>query len=142
ADLGLDGTFASVEELAGSGRLALRPMAPGEPVLATKISGPGGKATLSTIVDKDMRAMTIRVNDVTGGGGFVLPQDWVDVVLTRTDRAQKETTILLQNVRVLAVDQQVGETKDKSVLAKAVTLEVSPEDAQRISLGRSIGSLS
>src|SRR5437868_4588779 len=64
ADLGLDGTFASIEELAGSGRLALRPMAPGEPVLATKISGPGGKATLSTIVDKDMRAMTIRVNDV------------------------------------------------------------------------------
>jgi pilus assembly protein CpaB len=142
----LEGAFAKIDEIAGPGedRVVLRPMAPGEPVLASKISGTGGKATLSTVVEKGMRAMTIRVNDVTGGGGFVLPQDRVDVMLTRIGQANdtKQTIVLLQNVKVLGIDQQADEQKDKPIVAKAVTLEVTPDDAQKLTLGSSIGSLS
>jgi pilus assembly protein CpaB len=145
-DTVLEGAFAKIEEIAGPGedRVVLRPMAPGEPVLATKISGTGGKATLSTVVEKGMRAMTIRVNDVTGGGGFVLPQDRVDVMLTRIGQANdtKQTIVLLQNVKVLGIDQQADEQKDKPIVAKAVTLEVTPDDAQKLTLGSSVGSLS
>jgi pilus assembly protein CpaB len=145
-DTVLEGAFAKIEEIAGPGedRVVLRAMAPGEPVLATKISGTGGKATLSTVVEKGMRAMTIRVNDVTGGGGFVLPQDRVDVMLTRTGQANdtKQTIVLLQNVKVLGIDQQADDKKDKPIVAKAVTLEVTPDDAQKLTLGSSIGSLS
>jgi len=145
-DTVLEGAFAKIEEIAGPGedRVVLRPMAPGEPVLATKISGTGGKATLSTVVEKGMRAMTIRVNDVTGGGGFVLPQDRVDVMLTRTGTVNdtKQTVVLLQNIKVLGIDQQADEQKDKPIVAKAVTLEVTPDDAQKLTLGSSVGSLS
>src|SRR6185437_11383554 len=145
-DTVLEGAFAKIEEIAGPGedRVVLRPMAPGEPVLATKISGTGGKATLSTVVEKGMRAMTIRVNDVTGGGGFVLPQDRVDVMLTRIGQANdtKQTVVLLQNIKVLGIDQQADEQKDKPIVAKAVTLEVTPDDAQKLTLGSSVGSLS
>jgi pilus assembly protein CpaB len=144
ADTAMEGSFSQIEDLtrADEPRVALRPIAAGEPVLASKISGTGGKATLSTVVEKDMRAITIRVNDVTGGGGFVLPQDRVDVLLTRTDPNQKETIILLQNIKVLAVDQQADEDKNKPIVAKAVTLEVTPDDAQKLTLGSSVGSLS
>jgi pilus assembly protein CpaB len=139
----IDGAFTRIEDLAGGSqdRVALRQIVANEPILAAKVSGAGGKATLSTVVDRDMRAMTIRVNDVTGGGGFVLPQDRVDVLLTRTDAQAKETVLLLQNIKVLGVDQQADDGKDKPVVAKAVTLEVSPDDAQKLSLGASIGSL-
>src|SRR5216683_718395 len=144
ADTLIDGAFAKIEEIAGPGedRVVLRPMAPGEPVLASKISGTGGKATLSTVVEKGMRAMTIRVNDVTGGGGFVLPQDRVDVLLTRNGTDAKQTIVLLQNIKVLGIDQQADEQKDKPIVAKAVTLEVTPDEAQKLTLGSSVGSLS
>jgi pilus assembly protein CpaB len=140
----IDGAFSRIEELTGEGqdRVVLRQVVANEPVLASKVSGMGGKATLSTVVDREMRAMTIRVNDVTGGGGFVLPQDRVDVLLTRTDGQLRETVLLLQNIKVLGVDQQADDGKDKPVVAKAVTLEVSPDDAQKLSLGANIGSLS
>jgi len=143
-DTKLEGAFARIEDLTSPGddRVVLRQMVADEIVLSSKVSGSGGKATLSTVVEKGMRAMTIRVNDVTGGGGFVLPQDRVDVLLTRKDPTQAETVILLQNIRVLGVDQQADEAKDKPIVAKAVTLEVSPDDAQKLTLGSSIGSLS
>ncbi len=133
------GAFSKIEDLIGD-RVVLRPIVVGEPVLASKVSDIGGKATLSTMVEKGMRGFTIRVNDVTGGGGFVLPQARVDVLVTRNEPNQpKETTVLLQNVRVLAVDQQIDEGKDSPVVAKAVTLEVTAEDAQKLTLGSTSG---
>jgi pilus assembly protein CpaB len=139
-----EGAFSTIEDIAGPGeeRVALRTIVPGEPVLATKISGKGGRATLSTVIDKGMRAITIAVNDVKGVAGFVQVSDRVDVLLTRNDHSQ--TDVLLQNVKVLGIDQQAAsdDKKDKPAVAKAVTLEVSPEDAQKLTLGSSIGSLS
>ena len=72
-----------------------------------------------------LKAVTVRVNDVDGVGGFVLPGDHVDVVLTRqVDKANASTEVVLQNVRVLAIDQIADERADKPAVVKAVTLEV------------------
>ena len=90
-----------------------------------------------------MKAATVRVNDIDGVGGFVLPGDHVDVALTRQiDKANGSTEIVLQNVRVLAIDQIADERLDKPSVVKAVTLEVDVVGAQKLSLAASVGSLS
>jgi pilus assembly protein CpaB len=90
-----------------------------------------------------MKAVTIRVNDVEGVGGFVLPGDHVDVVLTRQiDKGSATTEVVLQNTRVLAIDQSADERAFKAAVAKSVTLEVSTVEAQKIWLASSVGSLS
>lgn len=142
------GTFASIDALLGTGaqrteRVVLRSIEAGEPILSSKISGSGGRASLSAIIGENMRAMTIRVNDVNGVAGFVLPGDRVDVLLTRKERDKSPVTaILLQNVKVLGVDQIANENKDKPVVARTVTVEVTPEQAQKLTLASSVGSLS
>ena len=143
------GAFSSIEQIAGPNedRVVLRTIDPQEPVLASKVSGTGGRAILSTVIDKDMRAVTISVNDVKGVAGFVQPGDRVDVLLTRNPNGnappeEQRNDILLQNVKVLGVDQQADDKKDKPTVAKAVTLEVSPDDGQKLTLAGSIGSLS
>ena len=90
-----------------------------------------------------MKASTMRVNDVDGVGGFVLPGDHVDVALTRqVDKTNASTEVVLQNVRVLAIDQVADERADKPSVVKAVTLEVDVVGAQKLSLAASVGSLS
>jgi pilus assembly protein CpaB len=90
-----------------------------------------------------MKAVTIRVNDVEGVAGFVLPGDHVDVVLTRqTDKDTGMNDVIIQDVRVLAVDQSADVRAEKASVAKAVTLEVDVEDAQKLSLASSVGTLS
>jgi pilus assembly protein CpaB len=138
------GAFNSISEILGSGkRVVLAPIEANEPVLALKVTGAGQRATLSSLVQDGMKAVTIRVNDVEGVGGFVLPGDRVDVVLTRqTDKDKASTEIVLQNARVLAVDQSADVSADKPTVAKAVTIEVSTDQAQRVWLASSVGSLS
>jgi pilus assembly protein CpaB len=141
------GAFTSKAELLGASerRVVLSSIEANEPVLKWKITGPGQRASLSAIIDDGMKAVTIRVNDVFGVAGFVLPGDRVDVLLTRTDaQAEKKpfTDVLLQNVRVLAVDQLADDRIEKAAVAKAVTLEVAISDAQKIVLAGSVGSLS
>jgi pilus assembly protein CpaB len=90
-----------------------------------------------------MKAVTIRVNDVEGVGGFVLPGDHVDIVLTRQiEKGSATTQVVLQNTRVLAVDQTADERAIKATVAKSVTLEVDTVDAQKLWLASSVGSLS
>jgi pilus assembly protein CpaB len=138
------GAFNSISEILGGGkRVVLTPVEVNEPVLALKVTGAGQRATLSSLVQDGMKAVTIRVNDVEGVGGFVLPGDRVDVVLTRqTDKDKASTEIVLQNARVLAVDQSADVSADKPAVAKAVTLEVSTDQAQRVWLASSVGNLS
>lgn len=123
----------------------MRRIEAGEPILAAKVTGTGGRATLSALVDQDTRAVTIRVNDVVGVAGFILPGDHVDVLLTREIEPGKQssatTNILLQNVRVLGIDQEAGEQSDKPQVVKSVTVEVTPEDAQKLVLGQQVGTL-
>ena len=138
------GAFAKINEVIGKGRrVVLTPIEPNEPVLALKITGPGQRATLSSLVKPGMKAVTIRVNDVEGVGGFVLPGDRVDVVLTRQiDKGNASTEVVLQNTRVLAVDQTADDRAAKATVAKSVTLEVDTVDAQKLWLASSVGSLS
>jgi pilus assembly protein CpaB len=90
-----------------------------------------------------MKAVTIRVNDVEGVAGFVLPGDHVDVVLTRQqDKTVAAADVVLQNVRVLAVDQIADERAEKPSVAKAVTLEVEVTAAQKLALAATVGTLS
>ena len=137
------GSFSKIDDmLKGGKRVALTAIEPNEPVLSTKITGPGQRATLSATLRDGLKAATVRVNDIDGVGGFVLPGDHVDVALTRqVDKTNASTEIVLQNVRVLAIDQIADERTDKPAVVKAVTLEVDVVGAQKLSLAASIGSL-
>ena len=138
------GAFGKISDvLHGGRRVVLTAIEPNEPVLSLKITGPGQRATLSALVKHGMKAVTIRVNDVEGVGGFVLPGDRVDVVLTRQiDKGSASTEVVLQNARVLAVDQIADERAAKTTVAKSVTLEVSTVEAQKVWLASSVGNLS
>lgn len=137
------GAFAKISELTSSRRVVVLPMEANEAVLASKITGPGQRATLSAVLGEGMKAVTIRVNDVEGVAGFVLPGDHVDVVLTRqTDKDNASNDVIVQNVRVLAVDQQADARAEKAAVVKAVTVEVDETDAQKLSLAAAVGTMS
>jgi pilus assembly protein CpaB len=128
-------------------RIALRPMSAGEPYLRSKVSGFGERPILSRKLGEGMRAFTVRINDVSGVGGFILPGDRVDVLLTRQldGRSGKDslaTDVLLQNVTVLGIDQLSSENANEPVLGKSATFEVTPEQAQKLALATQVGSLS
>ncbi len=138
-----NGAFAKVADVLNAGkRVALTAIEPNEPVLSSKITGPGQRATLSAMLRDGLKAATVRVNDIDGVGGFVLPGDHVDVTLTRqVDKTNASSEVVLQNVRVLAIDQIADERLDKPAVVKAVTLEVDVVGAQKLSLAASVGSL-
>ena len=139
-----NGAFSKISDITSRGRrVVLTAIEANEPVLASKITGPGQRATLSAVVADNMRAVTIRVNDVEGVAGFVLPGDRVDVALTRqNDKTAATTDVVLQNIKVLAIDQTADERADKPSIARAVTLEVDTPAAQKLALASAIGSLS
>ena len=137
------GAFARIGELTAGKRVVLVPIALNEPILASKITGPGERGTLSSLLKANMKAVTIRVNDVGGVAGFVLPGDHVDVVLTRPgDNKLSVNDVVLQDARVLAVDQLADDTSDKPAVVKAVTLEVDETGGQKLSLASVVGTLS
>jgi pilus assembly protein CpaB len=145
ADSQPEGTFAALSDVVtpNERRVVLRSIEANEPVLMSKVSGFGGRASLSSVISDEMRAMTIRVNDVHGVAGFVLPGDRVDILITREpERDQPITDILLQSVQVLGIDQDANEKRDKPQVARAVTLEVTPEQAQKLTLASTVGTLS
>jgi pilus assembly protein CpaB len=137
------GAFGKISELTTGKRIVLAAIEPNEAILATKVTGPGQRATLSAMLAPGMKAVTVRVNDVEGVAGFVLPGDHVDVLLTRT--GEKNTAVddvIIQDVRVLAIDQLADERTDKPSVAKAVTLEVDEADGQKVALAATVGTLS
>ena len=138
-----DGSFASIEALLAAGkRMVLTAIAANEPILATKITGPGQRATLSAVITPGMKAVTVRVNDIEGVAGFVLPGDRVDIMLTRNgERGAGSSDVVLQNIRVLAIDQIADDRMDKPAVVKAVTLEVDTVEGQKVSLAASAGTL-
>jgi pilus assembly protein CpaB len=121
-------------------RIALRPLAAQEPFLKPKVSGFGERPILSRKVAPGMRAFSVRINDISGVAGFILPGDRVDIMLTRqNDNSGREglaTEVLLQNIVVLGINQESRETIDEPVLARSATFEVTPEQAMRPSKAR------
>lgn len=144
------GAFQSLKGLyGGEPRVVLRPIEAGEPILPGKITGFGGRASLSELLENDMRAVAIRINDVAGVAGFVLPGDRVDILLTRTPKLDGEvgeidpvTDILLQNVRVLAINQIPNEKATEPVVGTTATVSVDQQSAQKLALAGQVGTLS
>jgi len=131
------------------GRVARSDIGRGEPVLESKLAPPGTLGGLSAVVSAGKRAMTVRVNDVVGVAGFALPGNYVDILVNlsqpATDFGGREVSIskiVLERILVLAVaqDSVVDDTKPRVV--NAVTLELAPDQVEKLDLARSIGSLS
>lgn len=140
-----EGSFSSTKELTGNKvRRILATIEPGEPVLASKLSGKGGRGGLAGLIAEGMRAVTIPVNMVDGVGGFVQPGDRVDIIFTREDRKtdMPSASIIMSNVKVLTVDQKANQRSETAQVAKSVTLETDTGGAQRLALARTMGSLS
>lgn len=138
------GSFTSIQDLmAGGKRIVLTAIEANEPILNAKITGSGQRATLSALIGEGKKAATIRVNDVDGVAGFVLPGDRVDVILSRQlDKGTAVNDVVLKNARVLAVDQLADDRAEKPSIVKAITLEVDIAGAQKLSLAGQIGTLS
>jgi pilus assembly protein CpaB len=105
--------------------------------------GNEGESALAGAVAKNKRAVTVRVDDVVGVAGFLLPGNTVDVVATsvdmRTNIATSET--IVSNVKVLAVDQTVATNNNEPVVVRAVTLEVTPAEAETLLKGKALGTI-
>jgi pilus assembly protein CpaB len=121
----------------------------GEALLERKLAPVGTKGGLSAVIADGKRAMTVRVNDVVGVAGFALPGNYVDVMLnTQQDRGGKDngpnqiSMTVLEQVLVLAVAQEANRDETKPKVVSAVTLELLPEDAEKLDLARSVGTLS
>lgn len=140
------GAFITVEE-AVKNRVALRSIVVGEPLLASKVSGANGRATIGSNLPAGMLAYTVQINDVAGVGGFVRPGDVVDVMITRqipgegARASDKMTDVLLQGVQVLGIDQVADQAKTDPAVGRTATLQVSPFDAQRLALASQLGVL-
>lgn len=140
------GAFTSMQDAIGGGRVALRPITPGEPILASKVSGSDGRATLAANLPKDMRAVSIPINNVAGVSGFVRPGDVVDVMLTRqipgdgAQTADKMTHVVLENVLVLATDQVADEKATEPAVGATATLQTDLFGAQKLALAREVGT--
>jgi len=137
------GAFSRIADLTAVKRVVLMPIDVNEAVLASKITGPGQRATLSAVLGEGKKAVTVRVNDVEGVAGFILPGDHVDVLLTRQgEKNTAATDVVIEDARVLAIDQLADERTDKPSVVKAVTLEVDPTDGQKVALAATVGTLS
>jgi pilus assembly protein CpaB len=145
------GTFRSMAELLPQGkrRVALRTIQVNQPLLAADLSGEGQNASIAALLPDGMRAATVRVNDISGVAGFVKPNDTVDVLITRqpigpdgANSSGQVTDVLLQNIRVIAMDQDAAGADGKPVLSRTATLELTPVDAQKVALGQQLGQIS
>ena len=141
-----DGAFDSVEKLAG--RVAIVNIAPREPITEARLAPEGTAAGLSAIIPEGYRAMTVKVDDVVGISGFIMPGTLVDivVVIVPDDGASRQepiSKIVLQNIKVLANGQNIDkpESEREANSVKAVTLLVTPEEAEKLALASSEGKL-
>ena len=139
------GTYKTMAELLPEGkrRVVLRPVQVNQPLLAADLSGEGQNASIAALLPDGMRAATVRINDVSGVAGFVKPNDTVDVLITRqaTGSPEQVTDVLLQNIRVIAMDQAAA-SDGQPVVSRTATLELTPVDAQKVALGQQLGQLS
>ncbi|MEO5738148.1 MAG: Flp pilus assembly protein CpaB [Variovorax sp.] len=120
----------------------------GDAILEGKLAPVGTKGGLSAVIAAGKRAMTVRVNDVVGVAGFALPGNYVDVMVNaqqdkdKGEEGRQISKTVLEHVLVLAVAQEAGRDDTKPKVVSAVTLELSPEDSEKLDLARSVGTLS
>jgi pilus assembly protein CpaB len=126
------GAFSSKEQVVG--KVTMNKFYPDEIITEKRISEYLGGSTLSALISKEYRAISVRVDDVVGVAGFILPGNKVDILSTKIDRTSNQATTrtLLQNIKVLAVDQEASQEKEKPAIVRAVTLELKPEQAETV----------
>ena len=133
------------------GRVLRSSLLAGEPISEAKLAPAGTLGGLSALITEGKRAITVRVNDVIGVAGFTLPGNYVDIIVsteTMPDpnatraREQSISKIVLERILVLAVAQEVNRDETKPKVVNAVTLEVTPAEAEKLDLARSVGTLS
>lgn len=139
----------AMEKLSGS--IARMPFVAGEPIREAKLVNAKGSGFMAAILPSGMRAVSTQISPETSAGGFILPNDHVDVLLTRRDREAEKATgsevqtseMILKNIRVLAIDQTLGEKDGQKVaLGKTATLELTPRQAETLTLAQKLGSIS
>ena len=143
------GAFDDAQKL--SGRVLKTSILVGEPLSEAKLAPAGTLGGLSALITEGKRAITVRVNDVIGVAGFALPGNYVDIIVSTETETQGQSgaprehsisKIVLERILVLAVAQEVNRDETKPKVVNAVTLEVSPEQAEMLDLARSVGTLS
>jgi pilus assembly protein CpaB len=133
-----------------AGSIARAPFIQGEPIREPKLVRANGSGFMAAILPTGMRAISTEISPETGAGGFILPNDRVDVILSKREKNQDRTgatdvvnsEIILSNVRVLAIDQAPKEKDGQNaVVGKTVTLELKPEQAETLARARQSGTL-
>lgn len=128
------------------GAVARRAIAKGEAITKNLLVKSSEGGFLSAVLDPGQRAVSIAVDSTTGNAGFISPGDRVDLILTHSigsgDQRERASETFIENVRVLAVDQMLENPENKAVLAKTVTLEVSPKQAEQINVAKDLGKIS
>jgi pilus assembly protein CpaB len=140
------GAFTSVESLLGESgdqsRIVLRSIEPGEPVLEGKITKFGESPRMSMNLSAGMRAVSLKIDAVSGVAGFVAAGDRVDILLIRTLDGQLVSSVILQDITVIAVDQSANAETNSPRLGRTVTVEVGTVEAQKLALAQQVGKLS
>src|ERR1044071_1000196 len=141
-----DGTFATADKL--TGRVAVVNIAAREPITDSRLAPEGTAGGLSAVIPEGYRAMTVKVDDVVGISGFIMPGTLVDVVVVITPEEPTNgrgpiSKIVLQNIKVLANGQNIDKPENErdANSVKAVTLQVTPEEAEKLALASSEGKL-
>lgn len=143
------GAFHTISDLfaAHDSPIAKFELAEGEVMLPAKINRNDGQSALSVLLPPGMRAVTIKVNEVRGVGGFIQPKDRVDILMTEKSSvsgkaAARRTSVLLQDILVMAIGQNVSTQDYKPTVANSVTVAVDLRDAQKLALAITVGQLS
>jgi len=137
----------AIKEIAGS--IARAPFIAGEPIREQKLVKANGSGFMAAILPTGMRAISTEISPETGAGGFILPNDRVDVILSKRERSPDgkgpeviQSEIILSNIRVLAIDQAPKEKEGvNSLVGRTVTLELKPEQAEALARARQSGTL-
>jgi pilus assembly protein CpaB len=133
------GSFTTKEDVID--KVTTQQIMAGEILMNARFVEQGEGSTLAALVAKNMRAFTVRVDDVIGVAGFLLPGNRVDVVSARKEGRRAITDTILRNIEVLAVDQTASTNDNEPVIVRAVTLQVTPDQAETLVKGREEGSI-
>lgn len=139
-----EGSANSVEKLVT--RVVKTSVQRGEPILESKLAPVGTTGGLASVIEEGKRAMTVSVNEIIGVAGFALPGNYVDILVNTDDEKSKDPSkkvskIVLERVLVLAVAQEASTDQTKPKVVSSVTFQVTPEEAEKIDLARSVGTL-
>jgi pilus assembly protein CpaB len=133
------GAFTDLDDVAG--KVSTTAIARGEILVTERFAAHERGSTLAALIDRDMRAITVRVDDVIGVAGFLLPGNTVDILGSRKEGQRAVTETILKNIKVLAVDQSATANENEPVIVRAVTLEMTPAQAEVVVKARTEGTI-